>query len=204
MKLRPEVQEARENVRRNQNLVRFEQRARWPFLSLTGGYTLTPDASGLASEDYGWRVGAGLSLNLFDAGLIRSRVREARAGVESAEARLEQAQLNVARQVRTAILNVREAVERRQTTTANVRQALEAHRIAQVRYQAGVGTNLEVTDALFALTDARTNQVNAEYDLLFAQAGLARALGRYAPATAGTARPTLPAFGDNPPVELGR
>ena len=64
-----------------------------------------------------------------------------------------------------------------------------ALRIAQVRYRAGVSTNVEVTDAQVALTDAQTNQVNAEYDYLNAQAALARALGRYAPPTAGRAMP---------------
>jgi outer membrane protein TolC len=61
-----------------------------------------------------------------------------------------------------------------------------------VRYRGGVGINVEVTDALFALTEAQGNQVNAEYDLLNAQANLARALGRYAPPTAGSASPPPP------------
>jgi outer membrane protein TolC len=186
---RPEVQRARETVRQNRAQVRFESRARRPELAITGGYQFTPDATGLAAEDRSWRIGAAVSLNLFDAGLIRSRVRQAQAGQEAAEAQLERAEQQVALEVRTALLNLREAEERRQTTAANVEQAQEALRIAQVRYRAGVGTNVEVTDAQVALIEAQTNQVNAEYDFLDAQAQLARALGRYAPPTAGSASP---------------
>ena len=58
---------------------------------------------------------------------------------------------------------------------------VEALRIAQVRYRAGVSTSVEVTDAQVALTLAQTNQVNAEYNYLDAQTALARAIGRYAP-----------------------
>jgi outer membrane protein TolC len=190
---RPEVQRARETVRQNQAQVRFESRARRPELAITGGYQFTPDATGLASETRSWRIGAGVSLNLWDAGLIRSRVRGAQAGREAAEAQLQREEQRVALEVRTALLNLREAEERRQTTAANVEQAQEALRIAQVRYRAGVGTNVEVTDAQVALIEAQTNQVNAEYDSLDAQAQLERALGRYAPPTAGSAAPPPPA-----------
>jgi len=191
-RLRPEVQQARENVRQNQARISFERRARMPELAITGAYQFTPDASGLASQDHSWRVGASLSLDVFDAGLIRSRVRQAEAGRDSAEALLDRTRKQVALEVRTALLNLREAEERRQTTAANVEQAREALRISQVRYNAGVATNVEVTDAQVALTEAQTNQVNADYDYLDAQAALTRALGRYAPPTAGRAAPPAP------------
>jgi outer membrane protein len=189
---RPEVQEAQQTVEQTRQQMRFEQRARWPELALTGGYTLTPDTSGFAAQNHQWTVGAGLTLNLFDYGLIRSRVRAATAAQQSAEANLERVRQQVAHEVRTAFLNAREALRRRETTAANVQQAQEALRIAQVRYRAGVSTNVEVTDAQVALVDAQTNQVNAEYDLLNAQAAVARALGRYAPPSAGKATPPAP------------
>jgi outer membrane protein TolC len=59
-----------------------------------------------------------------------------------------------------------------------VTQAEEALRIARVRFQAGMATGVEVTDAEVALTQAKTNQVNAEYDYLLAQAKLEKAIGK--------------------------
>jgi outer membrane protein TolC len=183
---RPEVIEAEEALRQNTELISFERRARYPQFSLTGSYTLTPDNSGLAAEDHVWQVGAGISLNLFDAGLIRSRVRQAEASRDTAAGALEQARQLVSNDVRRALAVLRQAQVNRQTTAANVEQAQEALRIAQVRYRAGVSTNVEVTDAQVALTQAQTNQVNSEYDFLDAQAGLAGALGRYAPPAQGS------------------
>jgi outer membrane protein TolC len=181
---RPEVLEAQAALRQNTELIRFERRARLPQFSLTGSYTLTPDSSGLAAEDHMWQVGAGMTLNVFDAGLIRSRVHQAQAARDTAAGALEQARQTVANDVRRALAVLRQAQLNRETTAANVQQAQEALRIAQVRYRAGVSTNVEVTDAQVALTQAQTNQVNAEYDYLDAEAGLAGALGRYSPPTA--------------------
>mgnify|MGYP000387813503 CR=1 FL=1 len=42
-----------------------------------------------------------------------------------------------------------------QTTSVAVNQASEDYTIAQVRYTAGVGTNIDVMDAAVALTTAR-------------------------------------------------
>jgi len=178
---RPEVLEAQENLNQNAEQIRFQRRARLPQLSLTGSYALTPDTSGFAAEDHVWRVGAGLTLNVFDGGLIRSRVHEAEAARDSAAATLAQVRQSVALDVRTALSILRQAQVNRQTTAANVQQAQEALRIAQVRYRAGVATNVEVTDAQVALTQAQTNEVNSEYDYLDAETALARAIGRYAP-----------------------
>ena len=46
-----------------------------------------------------------------------------------------------------------------------------------MRYQEGVGTQLEVTDAMLALTAARLNKSNALRDYLVARADLRRAVG---------------------------
>src|SRR5439155_5153267 len=114
---------------------------------------------------------------VFTGGLIKSRVRQAQDAADAARATLDQVRQAVAQDVRTSLLNLREAEARRATTARNVEQASEALRIANVRYQAGVSTNVEVTDAQVALTQAQTNRVNADYDFLVAQSAVQRALG---------------------------
>jgi hypothetical protein len=66
--------------------------------------------------------------------------------------------------VRQCYLNLRESEKRISTTQTAVAQAEEDYRIAQVRYQAGVGTNTDVLDAQVALTTARNNFNQALYD----------------------------------------
>ena len=58
-----------------------------------------------------------------------------------------------------------------------VESAREDYRMALMRYKANVGTNLDVLDARTALTNARTQLVDAIYDTDSARANLDYALG---------------------------
>jgi outer membrane protein len=175
---RAEVDAAQRSLSAAEQLVRFERRARNPDVSINANVNYDPDVSGFAAEKTTYGATALLTLSVFDSGLIRARVRQAQSQEDAARARLEQVRQSVAQDVRTALTNLREARARLATAGANVTQAREALRIARVRYQAGVSTTVEVTDAEVALTQAQTNQVNAEYDVIVAQAGLNRAIGR--------------------------
>jgi outer membrane protein len=186
---RPEVLAAEQNLRSAEESVRYERRARNPDVNLQAGYSYTPDTSGFAAQKDNYSISANLTLSVFDSGLIRARVRQAQDQADALRATLDQVRQAVALDVRTALLNLREAEARRGTTASNVNQAREALRIANVRYQAGVSTIVEVTDAQVALTQAQTNQVNADYDYVVAQAAVERALGQYAGSGKGPSAP---------------
>ena len=64
-----------------------------------------------------------------------------------------------------------------QTTSVAVTRAEEDYKIAQVRYSAGVGTNLDVMDANEKLTTARTNYYTALYNYNTSKASLDKAMG---------------------------
>ena len=66
-------------------------------------------------------------------------------------------------------------------------------------YTAGLAPNVEVTDAEAALTQARTNEVNAAYDYLSALANLNRSLGRYAGDTLAMLNGAPPVTAPAPP-----
>ena len=72
---------------------------------------------------------------------------------------------------------MREAEKRIQTTQTAVSLAEEDYRIAQVRYMAGVGTNTDVLDAQVALTQAKTNYLQAMYDYNTSKIELENAIG---------------------------
>ena len=56
-------------------------------------------------------------------------------------------------------------------------QAEEDYRIAKLRYMNGVGTNTDVLDAQVALTDAKTNYLQALYDYKTCMTDLETAIG---------------------------
>jgi outer membrane protein TolC len=80
-------------------------------------------------------------------------------------------------EVQEAILNLQQAKESLLSQEKNVEQAQEAVRIAELNYSEGLATNLDVSSALVALSQARTNYSQALYDYALALAQLEKAIG---------------------------
>ncbi|MGH8629946.1 MAG: TolC family protein, partial [Burkholderiales bacterium] len=89
---------------------------------------------------------------------------------------LQQKQL-VELEVRQAFLNLQSAAEELAGADALVAQAQEALRIANVRFQSGVGTNLEVLNAQTSASQAEASRVQALFNYNLARATLERAVG---------------------------
>ncbi|HWR44346.1 TolC family protein [Sporomusa sp.] len=124
-----------------------------------------------------WAIGINASYNLFDAGVTKSKVKGAEAGLDKATQQLRQAKDSAQLEVRQAYLNMQEAEKRIETSNVAVTKAEEDYKIAQVRYSAGVGTNLDVIDSQVALTSAKTDYVQALYDYNTSRAKLDKAMG---------------------------
>jgi outer membrane protein TolC len=142
-----------------------------------GNRNYDADPSSFGGQRETWDASAALSLPLFDSGQTRGRVKQARADLESAREAEQQMHNLVMLEVRQAHLSILEAQERMRVAEKDVEQAREALRLAQIRYQSGISTSVEVTDAEVALAQSRTSQVNAFYDYLLARARLQKAVG---------------------------
>jgi len=124
-----------------------------------------------------WTAGFSASWNIFDNGVTHSGIETAKASLrakeEAAAASKEQIQLDVRQQY----LSLLAAEKNIHTTSKAVEQAEEDYKIAQVRYSAGVDTNLSVMDAQEKLTSARTNYYTALYNYNTSKAALDKAMG---------------------------
>ena len=118
-----------------------------------------------------------MTWDFFDGGGTQGRIREARAGAEKAEVNLVDKTRRIEQEVRTAYSRLIEAREVLQSQKKVVEQAEEAVQLADVRYEAGSGIQLDVIDAEAALTEARTTQIEAVRNYLVARARLERAIG---------------------------
>jgi len=127
--------------------------------------------------DTEWTVGAGFSIPLFNGFLTRGQIDEARANLASARASEELARQVVRFDIAQAYANLSNARQRLNLSELSLNQAQENRGLAEGRYAAGVGSALEVTDAVVAEVSAKTAVNSARYDYQIALAGLARAMG---------------------------
>jgi TolC family type I secretion outer membrane protein len=134
-------------------------------------------ASGLSFSDT-WSITGQLSWNLFEGFFTQARVKETQALVETARANYDSTELQVRLEVEQAYIAVVEAAERYGATQKAVESAQENLRLAQGRYDAGVGTILELTEAQLSLTNAEADTVRAVTDYRVGLATLDRVVGR--------------------------
>ena len=161
-------------------------RARYlPDLTLNGSAGMASDdavvstdgVSGVAFADT-WSITGQLTWNLFEGFFTQHRVKETQALVETARANYDTVELQVRLEVEQAYIAVTEAGERFGATEKAVESAQENLRLAQGRYDAGVGTILELTEAQLSLTNAEAESVRAVTDYRVGLAILDRVVGR--------------------------
>lgn len=124
-----------------------------------------------------WSVGLTTTWNVFDNNVTRAQIKQAEVAMMKTMEQEQQKKDSIQLEVRQAYLNMNEAEQRIQTSQVSVEKAQEDFKIAQVRYSAGVGTNLDVIDAQVALTSAQTNYIQSLYDYNISKANLDKAMG---------------------------
>jgi len=131
----------------------------------------------LTQDVYGWIAGVQLNWDIFDGLQAKGRIKEAQARKDQATLEIEDASRRIELEVRTALSNFREADEVLKSEEKVVEQAEEALRLATARAQAGSATQLDVLSAQTSLTESRTIHVQALRDYEVARAKLERAVG---------------------------
>jgi outer membrane protein TolC len=179
---RPELHQAAGQVDINRKLISIARAGSRPSLSLSSAlqWSGISDDFGPSKDEWyrSWNASLNLSWPIFTGFAVSGQVRQAKVDLYQSEL----AQSGLERQVRLdveqAAGNLEEASERLLALGETVDQALRGVAIARVRYENGMGTQLELLDAEVALTQARVNRIAALHDLAIAQSELRRAVGR--------------------------
>ena len=122
----------------------------------------------------------------------------ARADVEQARVQLRQVQELAALDTRAALAALLASRAAWEATAGTVQQATRAYEIADVRYRAGLSTQLELSDARLLLQQAEANRAQAARDLQMTRARAA--LLPNLPLGAGTTAATSGSTGGQPAV----
>lgn len=173
---RPDLAQAKAAVELAQKDIQIAESGKKPTITVVASEKWN-DKDFPGTDNNTWTIGLNASYNLFDAGITKSQVKGAEATHGKASEQLRQAKDAVQLEVRQAYLNMLEAEKRIETSQVAVVKGEEDYKIAQVRYSAGVGTNLDVIDSQVALTSAKTDYVQALYDYNTSRAKLDKAMG---------------------------
>ncbi len=178
MENRPDVLAAEYSVKAAEAAVNAAKAGYRPSVSISASKNTSGEGRfGKEGDDY-WAVGANAQWNVFDNNVTQAQVEQKKAALAKAQQSALAAQESAQLDVQTAYLKLQAAEQNIHTSAVAVEQAKEDYKIAQVRYSAGVGTNLDVMDADEKLTSARTSYYTALYNYNTSKANLDKAMGK--------------------------
>jgi OMF family outer membrane factor len=119
----------------------------------------------------GYSAGAKFLWTWYDGGTIAAQVRSATIDAQIAARRFEQVRNEIRRSVEDAFYSLNSARQQIDNAKTAIASAREGRRLAQLRFQAGVGTQTEVISAETALTTAEGNLARSvtQYNLALIQ-----------------------------------
>jgi OMF family outer membrane factor len=120
-------------------------------------------------------VGLQVNWNFFDGGVAKARAAQQEENIIIAETQFADTKNMLRFQVEQAYNSLQANFKNIDTATQTVDQAEESLRLARLRFQAGIGTQLDVSTAEADLTQAQGNLLSAILDYNRALASLQRA-----------------------------
>ena len=148
-----------------------------PQLSVFGGYDFLSSRFEDRDSLNGAIVGLQGSWKIWDSGELKGRREQTSARIRQVELDIEDTRRQVELDVRKAWSQYVEARELIDSQQKSVSTAEESLRQAKARLEAGTATQLDVLTSQTALTQARTNELEARADLKLAVAQFQRAMG---------------------------
>jgi outer membrane protein len=173
---RPELISGRYKIEANKSLLTSAWTANLPSINASASYQWRAYELQQKFQN-SWNVGLSFSLPLFLGFSLDAGIDQARANLKVSESTYELLQQSVSLEIEQNYFNVIEAHESIESSKRLVDQAQEAYRLADARYREGIGSPIEISDALVTLLNAKNFYVQSLYDYQLALIKLKRAIG---------------------------
>lgn len=173
---RPEVVGARFGAESAARLAEAEANLVRPSVSVVGAFGMAPYRELAIPEHYS-AFGINISVPVMNGNLFAARHAEATLRAEATTQRLRDVENQIARDVRIAWLNANTAFQRLGLTDQLLDQASQALDLAQSRYDLGLSSIVELSQAQLNKTQAELEQASAKYDYQVQTAALSFAIG---------------------------
>jgi outer membrane protein TolC len=109
-------------------------------------------------------AGVGLKVPVFDGKRNKYSLSQAQSAIQESNEDVEMARRNVTNEVVESLANVNSSQQKVDQNQLQVHQASQAFSLAQVSYQSGVITNLELLDVSTALSESNLSLLKARID----------------------------------------
>ena len=162
MQQRPEIAAGKLQEDSSLAFERAERDLWMPTLSAVGAAGLTPVYEAPLVDRYA-AAGFNLSIPVFNGGLFSARHAEAHFEAQQTGQNLREEQNQIARDVRVAWLNANTAYQQLSVTQQLQQQAVLALQLAQSRYQLGLSSIVELSQAQLNETQAEIDEASAKY-----------------------------------------
>lgn len=126
---------------------------------------------------FNYAAGATLHIPIYDGGKTKRQVKLAETIVKQNELAVETLDNSYRKDIQQALTDLNSNMERIKNTAGQIEEAIAAEDLATSRYQNGVGTNIEITNASTNRQRAEFTRLQYEYQLCLAKVELARILG---------------------------
>ena len=160
---RPELKDLRLEQNSAERFAKAEHALYYPTLSATGTAGFVPAGEAAVPGRYG-AVGMNLNIPVFSGGLFRARQAEAESKATAASDNVNDLANRVTRDVRVAYLDAQTAFERVGLTDQLLKQAQLALDLASGRYDLGLSSIVELSQAQLNLTAAQIGSASARYE----------------------------------------
>ena len=168
---RPDLQALTYEQQAAEKLGRAQRDQLFPTISAlgtAGGTPVRPDCFGGCFPNYfvsSWygAIGVNMSFPIFNGFLFSAEASEAKYRAQAATENTRDLRNRIARDVRTAWLSANTAFQRVEVTSELAKEADLSLSLAQSRYQLGLGSIVELSQAQLQQTDAAIGYVNAQY-----------------------------------------
>jgi outer membrane protein len=160
---RPELKDLRLQQGAAERFAQAEHALNYPTIAAVGAVGIVPAGEGAVPGRYG-AAGVNVNIPILNGGLYRARQSEAELKAKAATERVRDETNLIIRDVRTAYLNASTAFQRVDLTNQLLTQATRALDLAQGRYDLGLSSIVELSEAQLNLTSAQIAHATAQYD----------------------------------------
>lgn len=181
---RKEFQLLQTQVKLNKYDIKRHQFTYIPKVSLVGNYSRNAQRNNFdffkGGRDWFTITYVGLNLNIpiFDGFAKDSRIKTARLQLQQTENRMADLKNQIDQEVNTAVIDMRDAINILEVQQQNMALANEVYNQTKLKYDNGLGSNLEIQIAETDLLTAQNNYYQALSDAIVARIEYMRAIGK--------------------------